>query len=247
VTKTANEAFVHALNHTVIVGAVIALAGAVVALVFLPARPVVADEGLEDIQHAVVTAARRLPSDGRRRVSGVVFQLLAEAGFSSLTFNGVATRSGVSTATLERSWGSRIDMVVDAVRAQTAAVPIPDSGSFRTDAERYLDEVSEMLGDPQTIQVIGQLIASGARDAELADALRTRLLMPRRVALVAMIDRGVERGELAPDTDREILADMLVAPLYHRALVSGQPIDDDVTHRIVEAVMHANHSRTTGG
>ena len=33
-----------------------------------------------------------------------------------LNFNGVATRSGVSTATLERYWGSRIDMVVDAVR-----------------------------------------------------------------------------------------------------------------------------------
>jgi AcrR family transcriptional regulator len=226
---------------------VIALAGALVALVFLPARPGVADEGLEDIGDAVVSAARRIPTDGRRRVSGVVFQLLAEAGFSSLTFNGVATRSGVSTATLERSWGSRIDMVVDAVRAQTMAAPIPDSGSFRVDAERYLAEVSDALADPETIQVIGQLIASGARDPELADALRTRLLTPRRIALVAMIDRGVERGELASDTDRDILADMLVAPLYHRALVSGEPIDHGVAHRIVEAVLHANHSPAGGG
>jgi EmrB/QacA subfamily drug resistance transporter len=242
VTSTANEAFVHALSHTVIVGAVIALAGAVVALVFLPARPAVADEGMEDIGDAVVSAARRLPSGPRRRVSGVVFQLLAEAGFSSLTFNGVATRSGVSTATLERSWGSRIDMVVDAVRAQTAAYPIPDSGSFRLDAERYLAEVSDALSDAENIQVIGQLIASGARDPELADALRTRLLTPRRLALVGMIDRGIERGELASDTDRDILADMLVAPLYHRALVSGEPIDHGVAHRIVEAVLHANHS-----
>jgi EmrB/QacA subfamily drug resistance transporter len=242
VTTTANEAFVHALNHTVIVGAAIALGGALVALIFLPARPAVTDEGFDDIGPAVVSAARRLPSDGRRRVPGVVFQLLAEAGFSSLTFNGVATRSGVSTATLERSWGSRIDMVVDAVRAQTAAYPIPDSGSFRVDAERYLAEVSDALSDAETVQVIGQLIASGTHDPELADALRTRLLTPRRLALVHMIDRGVERGELASDTDRDILADMLVAPLYHRALVSGEPIDHDVAHRIVEAAMNANHS-----
>jgi AcrR family transcriptional regulator len=242
VTNTANEAFVHALSHTVIVGAVIALGGAVLALVFLPARPAVADEGMEDIGDAVVTAARRLPSDGRGRVSGVVFQLLAEAGFSSLTFNGVATRSGVSTATLERSWGSRIDLVVDAVRAQTAAYPIPDSGSFRVDAENYLAEVSDALSDAETIQVIGQLIASGARDPDLAGALRTRLLTPRRLALVHMIDRGVQRGELAPDTDRDILADMLVAPLYHRALISGEPIDHGVAHRIVEAAMRADHS-----
>jgi len=247
VTTTANEAFVHALNHTVIVGAVIALAGALVALIFLPARPVVADEGFEDIGDAMVTAARRLPSERRRQVSDVVLQLLAEAGFSSLTFNGVATRSGVSTATLERSWGSRIDMVVDAVRTQTAAYPIPDSGSFRVDAERYLLEVSDALSDAETIQVIGQLIASGARDRELADALRSRLLTPRRLALVQMIERGVERGELARDTDRDILADMLVAPLYHRALVSGEPIDHDVAHRIVDAVIGSNHSQAWGG
>jgi EmrB/QacA subfamily drug resistance transporter len=246
VTTAANEAFVHALNHTVIVGAVIALAGAIIALVFLPARPVVTHEGLDDIGDAVVSAARRLPSDGRR-VPGVVFQLLAEAGFSSLTFNGVATRSGVSTATLERSWGSRIDMVVDAVRAHTAAYPVPEGVSFRADAERYLAEVSDALSDTETIQVIGQLIAAGARDPELADALRTRLLAPRRAALVHMIDLGVGRGELAADTDRDILADLLVAPLYHRALVSGEPIDHTVAHRIVEAVMHATQTPTRGG
>src|SRR5689334_19167943 len=58
VTSTANEAFVHALNHTVIVGAVIALGGALIALIFLPARPGVSDEGFDDIAPAVVSAAR---------------------------------------------------------------------------------------------------------------------------------------------------------------------------------------------
>jgi AcrR family transcriptional regulator len=180
-------------------------------------------------------------------VSGAVFQLLAEAGFSSLTFNGVATRSGVSTATLERSWGSRVDMVVDAVRAHTAAYPIPEGASFRADAEHYLAEVSDALSDTETIQVIGQLIAAGSRDPELADALRTRLLAPRRAALVRMIELGVERGELPTETDRDILADMLVAPLYHRALVSGEPIDHTVAHRIVEEVLLETRSPTRGG
>jgi AcrR family transcriptional regulator len=239
VTNVANKAFVDALSHTVLVGAAIAVVGAIVALVFLPSRPLVPGDEFGDIHGAVVQTAKRLPSDGRRRdVAGAVFQLLAEAGFSSLTFNGVATRSGLSTATLERYWGSRIDIVVDAVRMQTAAYPVPDTGSFRNDADAFLCNVSDGLSDANNVQVIGQLVAAATRDEALADALRTRLLGPRRIALMEMIDRGVERGELAADTDRAVLADMLVGPLYHRALVSGEPVDHDVAHRLVAAVMH---------
>jgi EmrB/QacA subfamily drug resistance transporter len=237
-TDTANAAFVHALSHTVLVAAAIALVGALVALVFLPSRPLVPGDELDDIGDAVVVAAQRLPADGRRRdVTGAVFQLLAEAGFSSLTFNGVATRSGVSTATLGRYWGSRIDMVVDAVRVQTAEVTIPDTGSFRVDAEHLLATMADALSDPANVQVVSQLTAAAARDPALAEALRTRFLAPRRAALGAMIERGMERGELPADTDRSVLADLLVAPIYHRALISGDPLDHDLARRIVDAVM----------
>jgi hypothetical protein len=52
-----------------------------------------------------------------------------------------------------------------------------------------------------------------------------------------MIERGIERGELPADTDRAVLADLLVAPIYHRALISGDPLDHDLARRIVDAVM----------
>ena len=242
VTHAANQAFVDALTHTVLIAAGIALVGALVALVFLPARPMLAHEGIDDIGHLVVATAQRLPTDGRSRdVTGTVLQLLAEAGFSSLTFSGVATRSGVSTATLERYWGTRIDMVVDAVKVQLAAYPIPDTGSFHDDAVQFLYEVSDGLTDPENVRVTGQLIAEAARDPALADALRTRLLAPR-AALIHMIDRGVERGELLPDTDGPVLADLFVGPLYHRALISGEPVDHDVARRIVATAL-AGHAR----
>jgi EmrB/QacA subfamily drug resistance transporter len=237
VTDAANVAFVDALSHTVVIAALIALAGAIVALIFLPSRPLVAGQGVDDISDIVVATAQRIPSDRRRDVTGAVLDLLAEAGFSSLTFSGVSTRSGVSTATLERYWGSRIEMVVDAVRVQLAEYPIPDTGSFSGDAMEFLYEVADGLTDPENVRIIGELIAQGARDPALATSLRKHLLAPRRAALIHMIDRGVERGELPADTDRPVLADLLVGPLYHRALVSGEPVDHDVARRIVATVM----------
>jgi AcrR family transcriptional regulator len=238
ITHAANVAFVDAVTQTVLIAAGIALVGAVIALVFLPARPQVAGQGIDDISDIVIATAQHLPSDRRRRdVTGAVFELLAEAGFSSLTFSGVSTRSGVSTATLERYWGSRLDMVVDAVKRQLLDFPIPDTGSFSDDATAFLFQVADRLNDPEKVRIIGELVAQGARDPALATALRTHLLGPRRAALLAMIDRGVARGELPADTDRPVLADLLVGPLYHRALISGEVVDHDVARRIVATVM----------
>jgi hypothetical protein len=89
------------------------------------------------------------------------------------------------------------------------------------------------------VEIAGGLVAEAARDPALADALRGRLLGPRRRALLEMIDRAIARGELPASTDRDLLADLLVAPLYHRALITGEPLDDDVARRIVAAVAPA--------
>ena len=48
---------------------------------------------------------------------------------------------------------------------------------------------------------------------------------------------AIERGQLPADTDRETLADLLVAPLYYRALVTGEPLSADTAHRIVDAAL----------
>jgi EmrB/QacA subfamily drug resistance transporter len=239
VTDAANTAFVDALGHTVIVGAIVALLGAAIAAIFLPARPIAARDDLGDIDDLVIATARRLPADARlpRDVSGTVLRLLTEAGFSSLTFNGVASRSGVSTQILERYWGSRVDMVADAVRIVLADFPPPNTGSFRGDCEAYLGNIAAVLSNPQSLAVVAQLVNEGARDPDLATALRSRLIAPRRRELLAIIDRACANGQLPAGTDRDALADLLVAPLYYRALISGEPMTDDIAHRIVTAAL----------
>jgi EmrB/QacA subfamily drug resistance transporter len=238
VTDAANRAFVDALGQTVIAGAVVAVLGAVVALIFLPARPK-AEGALGDIDDLVIAAAQHLPADARppRDIAGAVLRLLTEAGFSSLTFNGVASRSGVSTQIIERYWGSRVEMVADAAKIVLADFPTPDTGSFRADCEAYLEQVAAVLGSARALPVIAQLVNESARNPELADALRARLIAPRRHALLELIDRAVTDGQLPAGTDRATMADLLVAPLYYRALITGEAVSRDTAHRIVHAVL----------
>jgi hypothetical protein len=48
---------------------------------------------------------------------------------------------------------------------------------------------------------VAALIAEGQDDPELAEALRSRWLSVRRTEARAILEMGIERGELRDDTD----------------------------------------------
>ena len=105
--------------------------GAAVAYFFLPAR----GAGRRCADDLVDGAAQRLLDDPGRAASlaRATLGLLADAGMSSLTYNAVASRSGIGTATLEHYWTSRVDAVADAMREVFAEHPVPDTGDLRRD------------------------------------------------------------------------------------------------------------------
>ncbi|WP_426570797.1 DHA2 family efflux MFS transporter permease subunit [Aquihabitans sp. McL0605] len=238
ITDAANEAFVVALQHTVIVGALVAFAGAVVAAVWLPARPVSADEdATEGIEDLVATSARSLPNLSRRDLAGATLDLLAEAGFSSLSFSGIATRSGVSTNNLDRYWGSRVDAVVDAVNEVFAQHPVEDTGDIVDDLNGYAESLREVIDTPKGRAVLGSLIAAAANDPVLDAELRRRLVEPRREQLVGRIDRAVTALQLPPSTDIQWLADAISGPIWLRALVTRDPLDAEFTGHLVDEAL----------
>ncbi len=242
IIDASNKAFVHAMGHTVIVGAAIAALGALVALIWLPARPITTRSDVEelgDLGDLVVRGARALPTTASRRrdLLGATLQLLTEAGFSSLSFSGVASRAGISTGSIERDFNSKLDLVIDAMNAAMAEHPIPDTGFFEDDCRTYMRSAAESLATPGSRTVIADLLGGSARDDELTIAFRDRLIGPRHRALTTMVDRAVAREELAPDVDAAVLVDTLVGPLYHRLLITGEPLNSGVADEVVELVL----------
>jgi len=236
VTAAANAAFVDAIERTVLVGAAVAFVGAIIAAVFLPARPTNAEaEGTEGLEDLVATSARSLPKLPRRRdLAGATLDLLAEAGFSSLTYSGVATRAGVSTNNLERYWTSRVDAVVDAVNEVFAEHPIPDSGDIVADLRRSAASLASLISTPRARAVIGALISAAANDPGLDEDLRRRLVDPRRDQFIARIDEAITADQLPSSTDAGRLADAITGPIWLRALVTREPLDAAFTDGLVD-------------
>jgi EmrB/QacA subfamily drug resistance transporter len=234
----ANSAFVEAMTHAVTIGAVVAFLGALVALAFLPARPRADADHQGSLEPLVVSTARNLPTVPSG-VVGAALSLLSEAGFASLSFSGVATKAGVSTATIERLWTSKLDLVTDVVEQLQALVPVPNTGSLRHDCEEFMVELVRVMGAPEIAPVIANLVGEAGRDPDLATALRTRLVAPRRAQVIQMLAVGQARGELPATADLAVLADLLVGPVYYRMLVTGEPIDPGLASEIVDTVLGA--------
>ena len=52
-----------------------------------------------------------------------------------------------------------------------------------------------------------------------------------------ILTRGVERGELATDSDIDLLVDLVLGPFFYRRLLTGATLDQAFAERLVDHVL----------
>jgi AcrR family transcriptional regulator len=174
-----------------------------------------------------------------RAILDATLELLAEDGFGGLSIEGVAARAGVGKTTVYRRWPSKIPLVVDALACakMPLSVVIPDQMTTRDALVRVLSELVRAQGSEPTGRILAGLVDAMSRDAELADAVRTGLVSSRRQFVFDLIERGIARGEIRPDVDVELVADLLSGPIVMRTLLTGRPVTTRVANEIVALVL----------
>jgi AcrR family transcriptional regulator len=177
-------------------------------------------------------------------IVAAAFEELAEHGYRGLSMDRVAARAGVGKAALYRRWPSRQAMIIDAAAsvATDAALP-PDTGSLRGDVLAVIEDGLAVAQHPIAGRVIADLAAEARRSPELADALLARFRDPRRTAARAMLQRAVERGEIAPDVDVQVALQLIAGPLYLRAVFPGEQLDATYPERLADAFLRAVGAR----
>lgn len=152
---------------------------------------------------------------------------LIEHGYSQLTFEALAVRSGVHKTTLYRRWGSRHALLLDAARDLAEhAVLVPDTGRFESDLRELASQVAATLTAPTGQALLRAVVAEAMVNTEVADTLR-RFWHERYTLTGAIVERAVERGDIPFGTPVRPILELLIGPLYLRALITLDPIDDD--------------------
>lgn len=160
--------------------------------------------------------------------------LLAEKGFAGVTMEGIAARAGVAKQTIYRWWKTKTAVLLDALLSDVAEdLPEPDADLGR-DLRAYLTWLGRFLTVSDPGAVFRALLAHAQHDPAFAAEFRTRYLDEQRRRDRLPLERAVERGDLPAGFDVAAETDRLVGPLYHRALVTGDPIDADFVNGIVD-------------
>lgn len=188
---------------------------------------------------STATRGRPRSAEADAAIHQATVDLLVAEGYAGLTMSGVAAQAGVSTATLYRRWSSKVELVVDVLTLRAEETPVPDTGSLEGDCRSMLHTLVDKARATQSTHILAGLVGEIGRNPELAIALRANLIAPRREALKEVFRRAQARGELPGDVDAALAADLLFAPLYHRLLVTGEPVTVRVADRLCDLVLKA--------
>ena len=167
-------------------------------------------------------------------------ELLVEGGVRGLTIEKAAARAGVAKTTIYRRWRDKDELALAVVLDMVEqVVMLPELGDTRRELLAFVNAAVEVLGSTLMGRVMQGLVSDLATDPELAQAFRDRVVSVRDAEVERLVQRGIERGELRPDTYAGSAHELLIGPVYYRLLLTGQPLDRAFARRTVDAVLRA--------
>jgi AcrR family transcriptional regulator len=165
----------------------------------------------------------------------VVLQELAEAGYVNFSIERVAGGAGTSKPVIYRRWPTRARLVYAALRANRSALSFeaPDTGTVRGDLKLILHRVSEMV-DELTPEVIFGLIAELLHESDSSFFAE----MHERSAkiMMAILTRGVRRGEIAAEKLTPRLATLPFDLVRHQLVLLQQPLSARDIEEIIDRI-----------
>src|SRR5579863_4835868 len=164
-------------------------------------------------------------------------EAIGECGIDGVRCEDVAARAGVGKATLYRRWPGKEDLLIAAFAAMRRPLPEPYGESAREDLVRLLTVVAEDADDPRYAQQYALLHGAGERFPRLVAGYKERVVEPRRELVRSVLRRGIETGELRPDTDVEVAMLLLTGAVMARGKHDPAPAAPGFVDRAVDELL----------
>jgi AcrR family transcriptional regulator len=182
-------------------------------------------------------ATRRHGAELVVAIETAVVEIVLERGAAAVTMEAVAARAGTSKPVLYRRWPDRGALLRDVLlRRATGAIPVADTGSYRGDMLAVLRGWAAVLTGPGS-RLVEAVVSSMTTDPDFADAFRDGVIGWRKAEMALLLERGIARGDVRPDVPVDLARELGQAILWHRFLITGDPISDEVVARIVDEVL----------
>lgn len=175
----------------------------------------------------------------RRNILTVAYRLLKSKRLNSITTQEIARKAGVSTATLYRWWSSKEEIIFEACFEHLRlSLSFQDYGA---PLERLRDQVVRGAAwlHTEEARIMARLITGIYGERKLQNEFRERFLLPRRRLQEQVIEEAIARGDLAQNTDVDLLIDALYGPLFYRWLLGHADADEEFAEALVDRLFQA--------
>jgi AcrR family transcriptional regulator len=181
---------------------------------------------------------RGRPRDPRRDLAIIdaTIEVLVRDGYDRLSMEGVAAAAGVGKTTVYRRWGSKAELVIDAMATLKTAVDSIDTGTLEGDVELLIAAACSPRSQ-RLQQVMVSICSALPREPDLLEAFRTRFTEPRIALIADMLERARSRGELGPEVDVAMAASLVPSLMLQRALMTGKPAGRYYAEQVVGSVL----------
>ena len=182
------------------------------------------------------TGAARTGGRAESVVDRVIAATLAElsrVGYEAMRVEDVAALSGVNKTTIYRRWPSKVELLTNAISAAAdKRLPPIDTGSLRGDLRASLRIAFDLTPIEQGVLRVIQV----ERSLPAVEAFAQRMRKDIRALRIAIVKRGIARGELPPGTDTALLVDLISAPVQ-LALLFNERMDVATIDRLLDVVL----------
>lgn len=156
-------------------------------------------------------------NEARLAVLHAVDDMLVEDGYAAMTMKGIAARAGVGKQTVYRWWNSKAEILLEAVMLDAASeLAVAPAATSAEEIEQYLSAVEIFLTTSPAGAAYRALVGEAQHDRTVAELIRSSDVLS--AAARPVLERAVERGDLAADADFEAAAAGLVGPVFFRIM-----------------------------
>jgi len=195
------------------------------------------------------TASVRRPGRPRseaaeQAIIEATLDVFAEQGFEGVCVELVAARAGVGKATIYRRWPNKEELLLAAFGSLKSPYPEPSGVSVRDDLLAIVEVMCADKADPRKARRYALMLGEGEKYPRLMARYKAEVVEPRREMVRSIIRRGIETGELRPDTDVEISMLTLTGAIMAQEKSASGTLDAEFAARLVDSLLRGCSARS---
>jgi len=164
--------------------------------------------------------------------------LVEERGYSKVSIEAIAKHAGAGKQTIYRWWTNKaylfLEVYLSLVSEEKLSV---DTGDVSDDLETLLNTLFGIYQETPAALILTGLVQEAQTDEKIRQHIVDMLISKRRGVVGGVFERAIARQEIHPDTNINLVVDMISGAIWLRLFLRHEPLDRTFAQQLSQQVI----------